>query len=224
MGMDMDAAALVLPLATGIALSPFPAIGIVLVLSGPRAASAGPAFAAGFVAGLSTITLGAILLMDGSGPRQGLLASLLRLGVGMALLALAFRKWRRQSKSGTETSLPGWMAALDGADPLRALGLGIALGGLNPKNLGLTAAAAASIAATGLTGRETLWPATVFVLIGSCVVLGTTLYRLVAGHRALGPLEAARGFLTANGAVMTAMVFILIGAKLVGEGLAGLAS
>lgn len=223
MSMFLDAVALVLPLAAGVALSPFPAIGIVLVLNGPRAVSAGPAFAAGFVAGLSAVMLLGILLLDGAGGHQGLVASLLRVGVGMAVLALAVRKWRGRPGAGAPAAMPGWMTALDGAGPGRALGLGAMLGGLNPKNIGFAAAAAGSIAATGLTGRGALAPAAAFVLLGSGAVLAATVYRLVAGHRALGPLDAARRFLIANGTVMTATVFVVLGVKLVGEGLAGLA-
>jgi len=43
-GGALDAAALVLPLAMGVALSPFPVVAAVLILSGPKAVTAGPAW------------------------------------------------------------------------------------------------------------------------------------------------------------------------------------
>jgi hypothetical protein len=42
-GGALDAAALVLPLAMGVALSPFPVLAAIPIPSGPRAATAGPA-------------------------------------------------------------------------------------------------------------------------------------------------------------------------------------
>ena len=88
-GGALDAAALVLPLAMGVALSPIPVVGAILVLSGPRATTAGPAFAAGFVAGLAALTALAVALLDGAGQSAGPLANLIRLGAGLGLLAAA---------------------------------------------------------------------------------------------------------------------------------------
>lgn len=219
-GGALDAAALVLPLAMGVGLSPFPLIGAVVVLSGPRAASAGPAFAAGWLAGLSALTAVALLLFDGAGAAAGPLAGVLRLGLGFGLLALAVAKVRGRRRKAAEP--PGWMAALESADPARALAIGAALGGLNPKNVGFAAAAAGSIAALGITGRAAAGPALAFVLLGSVPVLVATGARLALGQRAAGPLGALRWFLVENGALIVAVVFAVLGVKLVGEGFAGL--
>ncbi|MBM2823822.1 MAG: hypothetical protein HW413_2568, partial [Thermoleophilia bacterium] len=55
----------ILPLAIGVAISPVPIIAVVLMLGTPQARANGPAFAAGWVAGLTIV--GAIVLLLASG-------------------------------------------------------------------------------------------------------------------------------------------------------------
>ena len=50
-----------LPAAVGVALSPIPIVAVILMLGTPRARANGPAFAAGWVAGL--VTVGVIVLL-----------------------------------------------------------------------------------------------------------------------------------------------------------------
>jgi hypothetical protein len=80
--------------------------------------------------------------------------------------------------------MPKWMAGLDKRKPGGALGLGALLSGVNPKNAGLTIAAAATIAGAGLAGGEQAAALAVFVLIGSIGVLAPLIVYLVAGARA----------------------------------------
>lgn len=220
-GGALDATALVIPLALGVALSPFPVVAAIVILGGPRASTAGPAFAAGFVAGLAALTGLAIALLEGAGTAAGPVADLVRLGVGVALLVLAATKWRGRGR-GEATSPPGWTTALGSAGPLRAFGVGAALGGLNPKNVAFAAGAAGSIAGLGLHGRDAAGPAVAFVAFGSVSVLAATAARLVGGASATRWLASAQAFMTANGPVILAVVFAILGAKLAGEGLAGL--
>jgi threonine/homoserine/homoserine lactone efflux protein len=140
--------------------------------------------------------------------------------VGLALLAAAAVKWR--GRRGQKPP-PRWIAALDGVGPARAFAVGAVLGGVNPKNLAFAAAAAGSIGGVGLTGRDAAIPGLVFVLLGSASVLGATVLRLAAGARAARRLDAVRTFMTDNGPVILGVVFAILGVKLIGEGLAGLA-
>jgi len=221
-GGGLDAVALVLPLAMGVALSPFPIVAAVLVLSGPRALPAGLAFAAGFVAGLTALAAVAIALLDGAGGATGSVASLVWLAVGVGLLAAAAMKWRGRPRGDAPPPVPGWIAALDVIAPARAFGVGAALGGVNPKNIAFAAGAAGNIAALGLDGHAALGPGVAFVLLGSASVLATTALRLVGGERAARPLAALKAFMIDNGPVIVAVVFAILGVKLIGEALAGL--
>ena len=77
---------------------------------------------------------------------------------------------------------PAFLAdrAIDGFTPVRSLGFGALLSGVNPKNLALTLAAAATIAQAGLDGGETAISIAVFVVIGSLTVAGPVVFYLVA--------------------------------------------
>ena len=68
--------------------------------------------------------------------------------------------------------MPTWMSAIDSFTPGKSLVLGAALSGVNPKNLALTLAAAASIAQAGLDGGGSAVAIGVFVVIGSLTVAG----------------------------------------------------
>ena len=66
------------------------------------------------------------------------------------------------------------------------------LSAVNPKNGGLTIAAAATIAGAGLPGGEQAVVLAVFVLIGSAGVLAPLIVYLVAGRVRPGPSTAGR--------------------------------
>lgn len=214
-----------LPAAVAVALSPIPIVAVVAVLGTPTARSTGPAFALGWVAGLAAVSVIVLLVAGGADdPDSGAssAADWFKVAVGVAFLVLAAEQWHRRPKSGETAAMPSWMATIDTLTPVRALGLGVALSGANPKNLALTAAAAASIAQAGLDEADTTVAVAVFVLIGSLTVVGAVLFHLVAPDRAARPLGAANTFMADNNAVIMMVILLLLGAKVLGDGLAGL--
>ncbi len=98
--------------------------------------------------------------------------------------------------------------------------LGAALSGANPKNLALTLAAAASIAEAGLDRADEAIAVAVFVALGSLTVAGAVLVYLVDAKRAARPLNAIKRFMSDNNAVIMMVVLLLLGTKLLGDGLA----
>ena len=211
-----------LPSAIAVALSPIPIVAVVVVLGAQRARTAGPAFALGWVAGLLAVSVIVVLLVgsdaDGDGDEPAL--DWLLLGIGVLFLLMAAKQWTKRPKRGEEPETPGWMATIDSATPARAALLGAALSGANPKNLALTLTAAASIAEAGLDGTDTAIAIAAFVALGSATVAGAVLFYLVAGARAERPLAAVKRFMSGNSAVIMTVVLLLLGLKLVGDGLA----
>ena len=61
-----------------------------------------------------------------------------------------------------------------------------------------------------------------FVVIGSLTVAGPVVFFLVASRRAAGPLESIKDFMAAHNAVIMMVVLLVLGAKLLGNGIAGL--
>ena len=60
-----------------------------------------------------------------------------------------------------------------------------------------------------------------FTALGSITVAGSVLFYLLA-DRAARPLAAVKQFMADNNAVIMMVVLLLLGAKLLGDGLAGL--
>ena len=217
-----------LPVALAVALSPIPIIAVVLVLGTPRARSNGPLFAVGWVVGLAAVAALVVALLDGlqvaedadGGPST--LVSLVRIAFGLLLLVLAVQQWGKRPNDGAEPEMPGWMAGIDAFTPWKSFLFGLALSAANPKNLILTLAAAASIAQSGLDGPGTVIAVAVFVLIGSTTVAGAVLYALLAGSRAAGPLDSLKAFMVRNNAVIMTIVLLILGAKVLGDGIGGL--
>ena len=118
--------------------------------------------------------------------------------------------------------MPAWMAGIDAFSPVRAAGLAFLLSAVNPKNLGLAAAAGVLIDVAVLGGASAAALIVAFVVIASLSIAVPVVYTLVGGDGARRTLESWRAWLTVHdGAVMT-VLFIVIGAKLVGMGLDGI--
>jgi threonine/homoserine/homoserine lactone efflux protein len=211
-----------LPSAFAVALSPIPIIAIVLVLGAPKARTAGPAFALGWIAGLLAVSVIVVLVLgsgsDSDSDDPGI--NWLKVAIGILFLLMAAGQWKKRPKDGQEPEAPKWMATIDSATPSKAAVLGAALSGANPKNLALTLAAAASIAEAGLDQTDKAIAIAVFVALGSVTVAGAVLFYLVDANRAARPLDAIKQFMSDNNAVIMMVVLLLLGAKLLGDGLA----
>ena len=115
--------------------------------------------------------------------------------------------------------MPAWMAAIDGFAPGKAFGFGFLLSAINPKNLGLAAAAGLAIDQAVANGGNALAMEIVFIVIASLSIAVPVVYLLVGGEGAKKTLDGWRTWLAANNAAVMAVLFIVIGAKLVGSGL-----
>ncbi len=147
----------------------------------------------------------------------------MRVVIGVLFLLMALRQWRGRPRAGDVAATPQWMSLVDTFGAGRSLGLGALLSGVNPKNLALTLAASATIAQAGLSGGETSAAIAVFVVIGSLTVAGPVLYFLAAPSRAAGPLESIKQFMSEHNAVIMMVVLLILGVKVLGQGLGAIA-
>ena len=221
-----DAIGEVLPLAVGVALSPLPIVAIVLMLVTPRARTNGPAFVIGWLLGLAVVGTIVLSVVGPSDPTddggQATWVTVLQFVLGALLLLLAVRQWRSRPQAGEEPAVPKWMGTLDGFTAPRALLAGGVLSGVNPKNLLLAAGAAAAIARTDISGGEQAAAYTVFALLGTLGVAVPLVIYFALGDRSARVLESLKDWMARNNAVVTAVLLLVLGAKLVGDGIAGL--
>ena len=212
-----------LPFAVGTALSPFPIIAIVLILATPRAHVNGLAFMLGWIFGLTALG-GLVLLVAGGADASdegepATWVSVLKIALGALLLVFAARQWRERD---AEKETPKWMQSLDQLTPVKAAGIAVLLSGVNPKNLVLTVGAAAAIAQTGIPAGEQAIAFAVFVVIGTLGVLVPLALSFGLGERSKPLLDHLRSWMSDNNTVIMAVLFLLIGAKLLGDGISGL--
>jgi threonine/homoserine/homoserine lactone efflux protein len=215
----------VLPLAVAVAIFPVPIIAVVLILATERGVVKGTVFVLAWCLGLAGVGAIALLLggaVDASdGGEPATWVRLLLFCLGLVLLALALKQWQGRSSAGREEPMPGWMRAMDSFTTARAAAAGFALTAVNPKNVLLTVAAAAEIAEVGLPAGRQIVVLAVFVLIASAGVLTPVVISLALGDRSRELLDSLRSALARHNAVIMAVLFALIGAKLVGDAVAG---
>jgi threonine/homoserine/homoserine lactone efflux protein len=222
-----DAIGQVLSLAVGVALSPVPIIAVVLVLGTPRARANGPAFLLGWVLGLAIVGTIVLVAAGGAGATEdeepAMWVDVLKLALGSLLVLVAARQWRGRPRRGEQASLPKWMQTVDRFTPGRSIGIAAALSGINPKNLLLTVGAGAAIAQTGADGGEQAVALAVFVAIGALGPgLPVAMY-FALGTRATRMLDDLKSWMAAHNAAIMAVLCLVIGAKLIGDGISGLA-
>ena len=215
----------VLSLGVGVALSPIPIIGVVLMLATPRARQNGLAFVLGWIAGLAGA--GAIVLLLSSGADasdQGSPAdwvNVLKLILGALLLAVAAKQWRGRPKGDREAEMPKWMHSIDEFRPPKAAGLAVLLSAVNPKNLLLVVAAAAAISQAGTSAGNQAVALAVFVLIGTIGPGAPVAIYFAMGERSKRLLDDLRAWMAQNNAAIMAVICLLIAAKLIGDGISG---
>jgi hypothetical protein len=215
----------ILPLAVGVAISPVPIIAVILMLVSKRARVNGPGFIVGWLAGLALIGVIVLLIVKpteaSNGGQPATWVSVLQLVLGLLLLLVAAKQWRSRPHGDEEPAPPKWMGAIEAFSPAKALGAGAALAAANPKNLLLSIAAAAAIAATGISGSEQAVAYAVFAVIGTIGVAVPVAIYFGMGDRA-GPLLAGlRTWMARNNAVIMAVLLLVIGVKLIGDAIAG---
>lgn len=225
--MILNAVGQVLGEAAGVLASPMPIVAVILMLFTARSKANSLSFLVGWIAGLAV--LGAIVLVvsDSSDVPTDTTASDSSGGVliflGVLCLVIALRQWRKRPKAGETPDPPKWMARIDGIGPFAAFALAVLLAAVNPKNLLLTVAAATTVGQQpGLTTSETAITWAIFGVIASLGIAIPVFYRLIRGDAAQATLDAAKTWLQTHNSVVIAVIFFVIGAKILGNGLSTL--
>lgn len=207
----MSASAEVLPAAIGLLLASAPLVMVTMTLVIKRPGSVVAGFFAGWLVGLGLVSAVVIALADvvHLADRSGPWGGYLKIVVGLALIWLGVRKLRKREKADGE--VPKWLAAADQIGASGALGLGFLLAAVNPKNLLLTVAAAATIAeATPKIGEQAV-AVVVYMVIGSVAVVAPAAMSLLLGARAEPVLARIDGWITRYNALIVGVVLIALG-------------
>jgi len=213
-----------LPLALGVAISPIPIIAVILMLFSQRARGNSAMFLLGWIVGVAGAMVVLLIVantqdLSQSNGQANDSVSTIKVVLGLLLIVAAHRQWRNRPKEGETPELPKYLQAVDTLSPVKALGLGVLLSAVNPKNLMMIIAAALVISQADLSDSDTIIAVLVFVLIAiSTVAVPVILYN-VMGARAQPMLESMRSWLAANNATVMAVLLLVIGVVIIGKGI-----
>jgi threonine/homoserine/homoserine lactone efflux protein len=90
---------------------------------------------------------------------------------------------------------------------------------VNPKNLMLATAAGAGLAQLGVSTADAVVSLIVFVIIASVTIAGPVMYHLVGGEHAKVRLDEMKNWLALHNNAVMAVLFLVLGAKLIADGL-----
>jgi Sap, sulfolipid-1-addressing protein len=212
-----------LPFGVGVAISPIPITVVILMLMSRRAAANGLAFALGWVAGVTLVTVVALVVTDetsaGHATSNSTGAAVAQLILGLAFVAMAVMQWRKRGNDGAQ---PRWMTALERIGPARAAGLGLLMGGANPKNLLLSISAGLAIGTRAPSIGGQVAAVAIFVVLASTTIAGPVGYYLASSDRARITLQSWRSWLATNNAAVLAVLLLVLGVSQLGRALPGL--
>jgi len=210
--------------AVGVAISPVPIIAVILMLFSKAAKVNSISFLVGWIIGL--LGAGMIVLALGISSSDGAPSTAsgwIKIAIGALFLVLGVKQWKGRPKKGEQATTPGWMSSIEDFTAAKAFGVGVFLSAVNPKNLGLTIAAAATIGGAGLSTGDEIIVMVVFVLIASVTVAAPVLLYLILGSKAEHTLTEMKEWLTDNNATVMSVLFVVLGAKVLGAGISTVA-
>jgi hypothetical protein len=214
-----------LPIAIGVMVSPLPIVGVVLMLLSDNARANAFAFVLTWLVAIALLT-GVVAFLagaaNGADETPPAWVSVIKVILGALLLFLSGHSWRSRPGVGQEPPPPTWMAALDGFTPVKSAGLSVVLADVNPKNLLLVVSGGTAIAAGAAGSTSAKVTATVvFAVVASLGVAAPVVIYLALGDGAGAVLENLRTWLVHNNSGIMAVLLLVIGAKMVGDGISG---
>lgn len=220
----LDAVGELFPYAVGVALSPLPLIAVLLLLLMPSGRASGAALLVGRWAAVVVIATTAALLAEQLPESDGssVLVAVLRIVLGVGLMVLAIRKWSGRPTGQAEAELPGWMASVESSSVGRAAWLGVLLSVANLKELAFGVGAGLIIGSAGLEVGATVLTVAIYAAIACLSVSVPVVALWVGGDRVRQPLENARTWLVRNNTTVMALVLLVLGAILIGNGITAL--
>lgn len=220
----MDAALLV-PGALGIALSPVSVASIVFLLGHRRGYASPSACAAGWVLAIAAGLVVAVVVGErlpaesGDGPP---VRELVAVVAGMVLLGLAAWQWTVRRLPDGSPSSSRWSDAMEALGPLRAFGLGVLGFVSNAKALVLVLAAGLSFGDADPGPVDAVTAGVVFVLVAGSTALLPIVLAVVLGSHTRRALAAMRVWIARWGSLVLVAVLVVVGLVQLVTGIVGL--
>jgi threonine/homoserine/homoserine lactone efflux protein len=158
-----------------ITLEPIPLISFLVIVSSRRGVVKGAAFILGWLVSLAIVIAVTVLATGNKPPKPNTAPSLASLAVkiliGVVLLLVALRQYRRRGRPKKEKKTPKWQAGVDNMSPLYAFGVAFLV-----QPWGLVAAGIADIVEAKLSSWESYLAVILFCLITVSSMLTIEIY------------------------------------------------
>jgi hypothetical protein len=217
----------ILPLAVALAAGPLPVIAIMLILVSEDAKAKGVGFVFGRLTGLALIVAAGLViftLIDDPAlahrdhPRPGM--SVARIVIGVLLIGLAYRMWRRRNEPARPSALT---RRVDGLTAKSSVGLGLLVSVVDPASISLGFLSGVDIAAARLPVPAAVLVAAAFVAVSTVTITVPLAAYLAGGQAVRDRLVGVKAWLQSNEKAVMMVLFLLIGAMLIGRGIRDLA-
>jgi len=212
-----------LPFAIGIAISPLPIIVVILTLLSPRARTSSVGFLIGWVVGILAVivalTAVSTILPERADSAPSTWSGILKLALGVLLLLLAVKQWRKRPRADETPELPGWMKKVDSLRFGGGVRLGLFLSVANPKNVILSTSVGVDLGTSDLPFGALAVATGVFALIAASTVLIPVIAYAIAARRLHAPLESLHTWLTRENHTIMGVLFVVLGSVTLGKGI-----
>ncbi|WP_271001025.1 GAP family protein [Listeria seeligeri] len=217
--MDSAISAILSP-AVGILISPFPIVGLILILLSNKARINSIFYTVGWIVGNIAVFFIGLFLMGSavsSSEDQSMVVKIVLLVLGVLLILLGAHDFMKRSKNGEEATTPKWFEKMSHIKPGGAMVFAFVLSAVNPKNMLLSLTAGVSVGTLNLAGGQEITATIIFGIIACCSIYIPTIAFLIAGRKLNNVLDITRKWLIQNNSVIMAVLFLFIGLSVISK-------
>lgn len=199
-----------------IALYPVAITVFILILGSERGSRNGAAFVFGWILSLAVVVAVTVLATGNAPPKSNTAPSLgslaAKIALGMVLLVVALRHYRRLGRPRTTKKAPKWQAGVDQMSPWYALGLAVFA-----QSWALVAAGAATVVETSLSSWTDYLTLVYFCLLASAPYLFMGVYARVRPAQTQNFLARLRAWIDDHTDALIIWVSLVVGLWLIGK-------
>ena len=199
-----------------ITLEPIPLTAFILVLASKGGVRKGAGFIFGWLVSLAIVVAGTVLDTGNKPPKPSTAPSLaalaVKLAIGVVLVLIAVRQWRRMGKPKKPKKTPKWQTSIDNMSPWYAMGLAPLT-----QPWGLVAAGVATIVEAKLSSWESYVALALFCLVSTAVYLAMELYAGFRPEKSQAFLASTRTWIDTHKDQVIIVVSLVLGFWLVGK-------
>jgi threonine/homoserine/homoserine lactone efflux protein len=199
-----------------ITLEPIPLTAFILILASKGGVRKGAAFIFGWLLSLAIVVAATVLITGNKPPKPSTAPSLaglaVKIAIGVALVIIAIRQWRRMGKPKKPKKTPKWQTGIDNMSPWYAMGLAPLT-----QPWGLVAAGVATIMEAKLSSWQSYIALFLFCVVATAIYLAMELYAGFRPEKCQAFLASTRAWIDTHTDQVIIVVSLVLGFWLVGK-------